>query len=64
MISEDNTGLKYTCMGLNVGFFGIASHLTGRAPMHVVVPNSAEQDYGVLDSVAISCSRLDGTGLG
>ena len=30
--------------------------------MHVVVPNSIEQDCGVLDSVAFSCSR-DGTGL-
>ena len=32
--------------------------------MHVVVPNSTEQDCVVLDSVAISCSGLDGTGLG
>ena len=32
--------------------------------MYVVVPNSTEQDCGVLDSVAISCSRLvDGAGL-
>ena len=50
--------------GLKCGLFGIASHLTGRAAMHVVVPNSTEQDCGVLDSAAISCSRLDGTGLG
>ena len=50
--------------GLKCGLFGIASHLTGRAAMHVVVPNSTEQDCGVLDWVAISCSRLDGTGLG
>ena len=50
--------------GLKCGLFGIALHLTGRAAMHVVVPNSIEQDCGVLDSVAFSCSRLDGTGLG
>ena len=50
--------------GLKCGLFGIALHLTGRAAMHVVVPNSTEQDCGVLDSVAFSCSRLDGTGLG
>ena len=50
--------------GLRRGLFGIALHLTGRARMHVVVPNSTEQDCVVLDSVAISCSGLDGTGLG
>ena len=50
--------------GLKCGLFGIALHLTGRAAMHVVVPNSTEQDCGVLDSVVISCSRLDETGLG
>ena len=32
--------------------------------MHVVVPNSTEQDCVVLDSVAISRSGLDRTGLG
>ena len=31
--------------------------------MHVVVPNSTEQDCVVLDSLAISCSGLDGTEL-
>ena len=50
--------------GLKCGLFGIASHLTGRAAMHVVVAFSTEQDCGVLESMAISCSRLDGTGLG
>ena len=46
------------------GLFGIALHFTGRPVMHVFVPNSTEQDCGVLDSMAISCSGLDGTGLG
>ena len=50
--------------GLKCGLFGIALHLSGRARMHVVVPRSTEQDCVVLDSVAISCSGLDGTGLG
>ena len=49
--------------GLKCGLFGIALHLTERAAMHVVVPNSAEQDCVVLDSMAISCSGLDRTGL-
>ena len=48
--------------GLKCGLFGIALHLTGRARMHVVVPNSTEQDCVVLDSVAISCSGQDWTG--
>ena len=64
MTTEDNTGLKYTYMGLNVGFFGIALHLIGRAAMHLVVPSSTEQDCVVVDSAAISCSGLDRMGLG
>ena len=48
--------------GLKCGLFGIVLHLTGRAGMHVVVPNSTEQDCVVLDSVAISCSGQDWTG--
>ena len=32
--------------------------------MHSVVPNLTEQDCVVLDSTAVSCSGLDGTGLG
>ena len=31
--------------------------------MHLVVPSLTEQDCVVLDSAAISCSGLDGTGL-
>ena len=49
--------------GLKCGLFGIALHLTGRAAMHLVVPSLTEQDCVVLDSAAISCSGLDGTGL-
>ena len=64
MTTEDNTGLKYTCMGLNVGFFRIALQLTGRAAMHLVVPNLIEQDCVVLDSTAISCSGMDETEMG
>ena len=30
--------------------------------MHLVVPNLTEQDRIVLDSTAVSCSGLDGTG--
>ena len=30
--------------------------------MHLVVPNLTEQDCVVLDSTAVSCSGLDGTG--
>ena len=30
--------------------------------MHLVVPSSTEQDYVVLDSTAVSCSGLNGTG--
>ena len=48
--------------GLKCGLLGIVLHLTGRAGMHVVVPNSTEQDCVVLDSVAISCSGQDWTG--
>ena len=51
-------------MGLNVGFFGIALHLIGRAAMHLVVPSLTEQDCVVVDSAAISCSGLDRMGLG
>ena len=49
-------------MGLNVGFFGIALHLIGRAAMHLVVPSLTEQDCVVLDSGAISCSGLNVSG--
>ena len=49
--------------GLKCGLFWIALHLTGRAAMHLVVPSLTEQDCVVLDSAAISCSGLDGTGL-
>ena len=47
--------------GLKCGLFRIALHLTGRAAMHLVVPNLTEQDCVVLDSTAVSCSGLDGT---
>ena len=47
--------------GLQRGLFRIALHLTGRAAMHLVVPNLTEQDCVVLDSTAVSCSRLDET---
>ena len=30
--------------------------------MHLAVPNLTEQDCVVLDSTAVSCSGLDGTG--
>ena len=30
--------------------------------MHLVVPSSTKQDYVVLDSTAVSCSGLNGTG--
>ena len=43
--------------GLKCGLFGIVLHLTGRAGMHVVVPNSTEQDCVVLDS-ALDWTRL------
>ena len=49
--------------GLKCGLFGIALHLTGRAAMHLVVPNLTEQDCVVLDSTAVSCSGLNGTRL-
>ena len=48
--------------GLQCGLFGIALHLTGRAAMHLVVPCLTEQDCVVLDSTAVSCSGLNGTG--
>ena len=32
--------------------------------MYLVFPNLTEQDYIVLDSTAVRCSGLDGTGLG
>ena len=64
MTTEDNTGLKYTCMGLNVGFFRIALQLTGRAAMHLVVPNLIEQDCVVLDLMVVSCSGLNETEMG
>ena len=38
--------------------------MTGRAAMHLAVPNLTEQDCIVLDSTAVSCSGLYGTGLG
>ena len=42
----------------------MALQLIRRAAMHLVVPNLTEQDRIVLDSTAVSCSGLDGTGLG
>ena len=51
-------------MGLNVGFFRIALQLTGRAAMHLVVPNLIEQDCVVLDSMVVSCSGLNETEMG
>ena len=48
--------------GLQCGLFRIALHLTGRAAMHLVVPSLTEQDCVVLDSTAVSCSGLNGTG--
>ena len=51
-------------MGLNVGFFRIALQLTGRAAMHLVVPNLIEQDRVVLDSAVGSCSGLNETEMG
>ena len=36
-------------------------HLTGRAAIHLVVPNLTEQDCIVLNSTEVSCSRLDET---
>ena len=36
--------------------------MTGRAAMHLAVPNLTEQDCIVLDSTAVSCSGLNGTG--
>ena len=47
--------------GLKCGLFRIALHLTGRAAMHLAVPNLTEQDCVVLDSTAVSCSQLDET---
>ena len=49
--------------GPKFGLFGIALHLTSRAAI-LIVPNLTEQDCVVLDSTAVSCSGLDGTGLG
>ena len=48
--------------GLQCGLFRIALHLTGRAAMHLVVPNLTEPDCVVRDSTAVSCSGQDGTG--
>ena len=49
--------------GPKFGLFGIALHLTSRAAI-LIVPNLTEQDCVVLHSTAVSCSGLDGTGLG
>ena len=48
--------------GLQCGLFRIALHLTGRAAMHLVVPSLTEQDCVVVDSTAVSCPWLNGTG--
>ena len=61
MSTEDWTEVHL--YGLQCGLFRIALHLTGRAAMHLVVLSLTEQDCVDLDSVAISCSGLDGTGL-
>ena len=60
MSTEDWTEVHL--YGLQCGLFRIALHLTGRAAMHLVVPNLTEQDCVVLDSTAVSCSGLGGTG--
>ena len=49
--------------GLKCGLFRMALHLTGQAAMHLAVPNLTEQDCVVLDSTAVSCPRVDETGL-